>query len=191
MIAYLAGSIPFGLVLSELFGKGNLRKKGSKNIGATNVLRTQGKVLGFLTFFLDFLKGMIPCYFLESGNEIVNLMIIAAPVLGHIFPVWLKFKGGKGVATFFGVICAMHFSVFIGAVTMWIAVFAITKISSIAGLVSILFSCLIFFLVSYCSFCGEDGNFHQLYVVLSLAVIIFIKHHDNIKRLVNKKEMKI
>ena len=107
LISYLSGSIPFGLILSNLFGNGKLRELGSKNIGATNVLRTQGKLLGALTLLFDFSKAFLPCYFLKTDNEFVNMLILAAPAIGHMFSIWLKFQGGNGVATYFGLLCAI------------------------------------------------------------------------------------
>jgi glycerol-3-phosphate acyltransferase PlsY len=189
VIAYFIGSIPFGLILSELFGKGNLRKLGSKNIGATNVLRTQGKWLGCLTFLLDFAKGVVACYFLQlqAENETVKLIIIAAPVIGHMFPIWLNFKGGKGIATYFGVLCALNASVFLMTVLVWLAVFSVWKISSISGLASVISSCAIFYYVKYTN---HLDFVNQLCVLITVVVIIVAKHHENIRRLLNNNEFK-
>ena len=183
--AYLIGSIPFGLILSEVFGKGNLREKGSGNIGATNVLRTQGKLLGLATFLLDFLKAYAACRFFSTENENVNLLILAAPVIGHMFPVWLKFKGGKGVASYFGVLFFLNPLLFLGTILVWCTVFLFTKISSISGLVSIIASICIFSAMKY----FEHAEFLNQSIVLSvLAVLIIIKHKQNIIRLIKHEE---
>jgi len=188
LFAYLLGSIPFGLILSKFFGDGKLRESGSKNIGATNVMRTQGKTLGALTFFLDFAKGFLACYFLQTDHEIVNLLVVAAPVMGHMFPVWLKFKGGKGVATYFGILCALNVYVFLGAIIVWGLAFAISKTSSIAGLASVILSCVIFFFVQHES---NSDFLNQFYVLMILVMVIVAKHHENIKRLITKSELKV
>ena len=197
IIAYLLGSIPFGLILSNIFGNGQLRESGSKNIGATNVLRTQGKLLGLCTLLLDFSKAFVPCYFFantnsefaNTGSEIINLLVLAAPAIGHMFPIWLKFRGGKGVATYFGILGALDIYVFFGTVLAWVIIFAISRISSVACLSSILFSCGLFPYVM--KNIRHLEFFNQLCVLILLAVIIFVKHHENIKRLISNKEMKI
>ncbi len=186
LISYLLGSIPFGLILSECFGKGNLRQTGSKNIGSTNVLRTQGKTLGALTLLLDFSKAFFPCYFFMTNNEFCNLLIISAPTLGHIFPIWLKFKGGKGVATYFGTITAISWSIGISTATLWLVVFIMTRISSISCLMSIIGS-LVVFQWNYNATC----KFEKFFILFLLVIIIIIKHKDNIYRLWNNEEKKL
>lgn len=187
-IAYLIGSIPFGLILSNVFGDGRLRERGSKNIGATNVLRTQGKFLGGLTLLLDFLKAFLPCYFLCTNSGISNVLTLAAPVIGHMFPVWLKFRGGKGVASYFGVLCALDFRTFLLTGVLWLVLFRKFRISSLACLLSVMLSCGIF----ACSKRLEHSDFfNQVCVLMLLAVFIIIKHHENIKRLLSGKELKL
>jgi glycerol-3-phosphate acyltransferase PlsY len=183
LLAYVSGSIPFGLIFSEVFGRGKLRTTGSKNIGATNVMRTQGKILGVLTFLSDFLKGLIPCYFLKTDNEILNLAILAAPVIGHIFPIWLKFKGGKGIATWFGILYALSPFVCISTACIWAAMFAVTGVSAAAGLTSIAVGLGIFCYTGI-SLCWNFLN--QLYVLMGLVVLIFLRHRENIGRLMKK-----
>jgi glycerol-3-phosphate acyltransferase PlsY len=185
LLAYLLGSIPFGLILSKIFGDGKLRERGSKNIGATNSFRTQGKTIGTATFLLDFLKGFIPYYFLKTDSEILNLFLLAAPVVGHIFPVWLNFNGGKGIATYFGVLCALSPFVCFGTAIIWISMFCITKISAVASLLSVL-SSLIICNYTRISLCLDFIN--QLYVLTGLAVLIILRHHENIKQLIGKKQ---
>lgn len=181
LLAYLSGSIPFGLILSNLFGKGNLREMGSKNIGATNVVRTQGKTLGALTFLLDFLKTFLPCHFLKTDSHIINLLILAAPVLGHIFPVWLRFKGGKGIASYFALLLAIDPIVFLFTISCWLMAFAITKISAIAGLSSVILSVLAFIIKNI------NSGLDKTYVLIPLVLIIIMRHHENIKKLYTKE----
>lgn len=186
LLAYLLGSIPFGLILSNLFGKGNLCETGSKSIGATNVLRTQGKSLGFLTFLLDFLKGFAVCYCFHSDNGLMNSAFVALPVFGHMFPVWLKFNGGKGIATYFGVLCALDVYVLLAALLVWLAVFAIWKFSSLSGLVSVISSCAFFYFMDHSSL----HFLNRWCALIVVVVVIIIRHHENIKRLWNNEELK-
>lgn len=187
-VAYMLGAIPFGLILSNLFGDGKLREKGSKNIGATNVLRTQGKLLGALTLLFDFLKAFIPCYFLKTDNEIANAVILAAPTIGHMFTVWLKFKGGKGVASYFGTLCALDVYTFLITAVVWIGIFLICRISSVACLSSIVLSCGVFSCIKYFK---HLDFFNEVCVLMILAVFIIFKHHENIKRLLSGRELKL
>ena len=180
VLAYLCGSIPFGLILSNYFGNGKLREQGSKNIGATNVVRTQGKLLGFLTFFLDFLKAFLPCTFLVTNNEISNALIIFLPTFGHMFPIWLKFKGGKGIASFFGTLATLNPFLFLSTVAIWAVVFAIWRISAIAGLVS----CSLSLIVARYFF---PVDIYSSGVLIVLACLIFIKHRPNLKQIFDKK----
>ncbi|MDR3151456.1 MAG: glycerol-3-phosphate 1-O-acyltransferase PlsY [Holosporaceae bacterium] len=184
LLAYLAGSIPFGLILTNIWGKGNLRSSGSGNIGATNVFRTHGTMLGLLTFFLDFLKGFLVCKYFGCENETASLLLIAVPVLGHIYSPWLKWRGGKGVATYLGVVGALNPSALFCSTLVWWTVFAIVRISSVASIASVLFACAFFYHLSpfSCNF------INQLYVLITLAVIIVWKHHDNLKQLLNGKK---
>ena len=185
ILAYLLGSIPFGLLLSEAFGNGKLRESGSKNIGATNVLRTQGKFLGFLTFLLDFLKGALACWLLFTEDINTNLFIIAAPVIGHMFPIWLKFKGGKGIATYFGVLLAIDPIVFFSTVSVWILVFLAMRISSLAGILSSASSLLMYSVLKYIS---HQEIMPVIAVLSALVIIILIKHKANIIRLLKNEE---
>ncbi|MDR1334042.1 MAG: glycerol-3-phosphate 1-O-acyltransferase PlsY [Holosporaceae bacterium] len=188
LLAYLLGSIPFGLVLSHLWGDGKLREKGSKNIGATNAMRTQGITIGIATFLLDFLKGFVACYFLKTESEILNLVILAAPVLGHMFPIWLKFQGGKGIATYFGILAALSPFVCSGTVFIWGVMFYITRISAIAGLLSVTASLLIFNYARI-SLCWDFIN--HLYVLMGLVLLIFLKHHENIRHFLKNEQQEV
>ena len=188
IIAYISGSIPFGLILSNLFGDGKLREKGSKNIGATNVLRTQGKLLGALTLLFDFLKAFLPCYFLKTNNELVNILILLAPTMGHMFSLWLKFKGGKGVASYLGTLGAIDICTLLITGVIWIGIFLAYRISSVSCLLSIVLSCGVFSGIKYYE---HLDFFNELCVLMILAVFIIFKHHENIKRLLSGGELKL
>ncbi len=183
LFAYLLGSIPFGLIFSELFGSGGLREKGSGNIGSTNVLRTQGKLLGAMTLVCDFSKAFIPCYFFDSSDLICNLLILVAPTIGHMFSIWLKFKGGKGVATFLGTIGAISWAVLLGAVLVWGTVFVACRISSVSCLIAVSSSLLIYRYI--------QNDIFIMSVLIFLVILIFIKHKDNLIRLHNNQEKRI
>ncbi len=182
--AYLLGSVPFGLVLCKLAGYGDIRQIGSGNIGATNVLRTGSKSLALLTLILDSGKGAfavwLALYFLDFNAATLAGL---GSILGHMFPVWLKFKGGKGVATTLGMMLALVPPVGLLACVMWLVIAASYNISSLAALVSILFTP---FMAHH--FYG-DAN---LSFMLSLIVLlVWFKHRDNIKRLAKGEEPKI
>ena len=183
IIAYLLGSIPFGLLITKFFGEQDLRKIGSGNIGATNVLRTGRKGLAALTLILDFSKAIIVVWVSKEylGPDITFYTSIFV-VIGHIFPIWLKFNGGKGVATFFGVLfCLSLFSGLI-SITIWIIIALIFRFSSLAALVSISISPILgFFLGS-----PQIGS-----IMLILAFLVWIRHVKNIQNLILGKENKI
>lgn len=183
ILAYLIGSIPFGVILTKYFGKGDIRKLGSGNIGATNVVRTQGKPLGAAVFILDFLKGFLVCKFLHCDNEIANLTIIATPVIGHMFPIWSKLQGGgKGVATYFGVLAALNLYTFGATVLTWGIIFLVVRISAVAGLVSCSISLLYFYYIQGAFNLDCDNT---IWVLLGLVILIFIRHHKNIQQLLD------
>ncbi len=184
--AYLLGSIPFGLVLCRLFGYGDIRKIGSGNIGATNVLRTGNKPLALATLLLDSGKGAIAVVatdLLTHGD--FNLMMIAgfAALIGHLFPVWLKFKGGKGVATTLGTMLALAPWVGLAACAIWLFVAAIFRYSSLAALVAIGLSPLI------SSYMYDNENLAGVLGVITL--LVYFKHRANLQRLFRGEEPKI
>lgn len=175
VIGYLLGSIPFGLVLTRVMGLGNLREIGSGNIGTTNVLRTGSKAAAAATLILDGGKGaaaVLLARFLagEDAAQLAGLMAFA----GHCFPVWLKFQGGKGVATFLGLMLALAWPVGIACCLTWIAAAAISRISSMGALVSALAAPLWAYLLSYQS---------SMVLAALLAAIVFWRHSANIARL--------
>ena len=180
LVAYLIGSIPFGLLGKFFFKIEDPRTFGSKNIGATNVLRSGNKKAAAFTLFFDMFKGFI-AVFISSfiDNDLVYLAILSV-VFGHIFPVYLLFKGGKGVATFLGAL--VSYSAIVGSLTLlaWIAVFYFTRKSSVAGISAIVLSNLFLFV-----FCD---NTSVKFSLLLLSIFILFKHSENIKRLLNKEE---
>lgn len=189
LISYLLGSISFGLLLSNWFGNGKLTESGSKNIGATNVLRTQGRLLGAATLVLDFLKAFLACtFFTDSGNEVVDLLVIAAPTIGHMFPIWLKFNGGKGVATYYGTLCFLDAYAFIITTLIFVVSFAASRIASLSCMISVIFGCGAFACARYIR---HLDFFNCLCVLIVLAVLVIIRHHENIKRLLNNEEAEL
>jgi glycerol-3-phosphate acyltransferase PlsY len=179
---YLAGSIPFGMVLTRLAGQGDIRNVGSGNIGATNVLRTGSKPLAVATLLCDLLKGTLPV--LIALNFDLNAGIIAgiASFIGHIFPVWLKFNGGKGVATYLGAVLGLSWPAALGFCGVWLAVAVIFRRSSLAGLTA---SALVP-LWAYLS-----GSPLLIWPFALMAAIIFFTHRANIARLLQGREPKI
>lgn len=191
LIGYLLGSIPFGLVLTRAAGVGDVRQVGSGNIGATNVLRTGHKGLAAATLLLDALKGTIAVLIvhdiaLRFGAHIPDALAYSrvaglGALLGHIFPVWLLFQGGKGVATFIGVLMAMNELAALLFGLIWAGVAVGTRYSSLAAL-SATAGVVLFYLVT-----GWAG----LPIILAMAALIFLKHHANIRRLLEGRESKI
>lgn len=181
ILGYLFGSIPFGLVLTRLAGLGDIRDIGSGNIGATNVLRTGRKDLALATLILDGGKGAIAviiAYLLGWRPEIAG----AAAFLGHCFPIWLKFKGGKGVATFMGTLFALHFPAGIFAGAAWLATAGVAKYSSLSALVAAAATPLVLFAMGKPAFAGA---------ALFMTLLIFVRHKTNIVRLLQGAEPKI
>ena len=182
IVSYLSGSIPFGLILTKIFLNKDLRKIGSKNIGATNVLRTGNKKVAGLTLFLDVSKGIIPILITrEYFTDLIYLSSLAA-FLGHIFPVWLKFKGGKGVATYLGIIFILSFNLGVTFCVSWILISIISKYSSLSSILST----MIVFLISLL-----NNNFELTSYLFITFIIILYTHRQNIVRIKNKSEDKI
>ena len=182
LLSYISGSIPFGLILSKFFLNKDIRKIGSKNIGATNVLRAGNKYIAVLTLLLDIFKGVVPIvitnYYFPNLIYLSGLMAF----LGHIFPVWLKFKGGKGIATYLGIIFALSLKLGLFFCVSWILIAFITKYSSLSAIVST----LIIFLISFL-----ENNFELNSFLFITFVITLYTHRQNIVRLKNKNEDKI
>jgi glycerol-3-phosphate acyltransferase PlsY len=183
LIGYLIGSIPFGLILTRAAGLGDIRRIGSGNIGATNVLRTGNKGLAAATLLLDGLKGATAVLIAAwLGEHDAVLWAGAGAVLGHAFPVWLGFLGGKAVATSFGVLIAAAWPVGICAGAVWLAVAALTRLSSVASLTS-------FALAPILAAVLADVTVVKLALVI--AVLVFVRHHSNIRRLIAGNEPRI
>ena len=183
---YLLGSIPFGLIATRLGGAGDIRQIGSGNIGATNVLRSGRKDLAAITLVGDAGKGIVAVLlarWLSHDTPAIVALAGAAAFTGHLFPVWLKFKGGKGVATFYGVLLSACWPVGVLAAVTWLAVAALFRISSLAALVAAAFA------APFALATDQEAPFTVL--CLFMAVLIFIRHKDNIGRLLKGQEPRI
>ena len=181
IVSYLMGSIPFGLILTKIFLKKDIREIGSGNIGATNALRTGNKLIGYSTLMLDVLKAVIPVLYVKIILPDAVYISALCAFIGHVFPVWLKFKGGKGVAAYVGILFSLNiiFSLVFGV--CWLIIFFISKYSSLASLIGSL-SIPVYILI----FEGSENVF--FYVIM--FILIFFTHRENIKRLKNKEETK-
>ena len=178
--SYLMGSIPFGFILTKIFLKKDIRDIGSGNIGATNALRTGNKSLGYGTLLLDVLKAIIPVIYTKLNYPDYIFITSMFVFLGHVFPLWLKFKGGKGVAPYVGILFSINLIYGIVFVSIWIITFLISKYSSLASLIAS-FTIPIYLLF----FNNENLIFFSI-----MFVLIFYTHRENVKRLKNKEENK-
>jgi glycerol-3-phosphate acyltransferase PlsY len=175
---YLIGSIPFGILLARLFGLGDLRRVGSGNIGATNVLRTGNKGAAALTLLFDALKGAVPVWLAWWYTASADVAAIAAlgAVIGHCFPVWLGFRGGKGVATFLGALLAFSWVAFLVFAVAWLGTAAVTRYSSLAALVASLVALGVILLTG-------AGGIVAAVAMVALVALVIARHHQNIARL--------
>ena len=194
VFSYLCGSIPFGLILTKIFSKQDIREIGSGNIGATNVLRTGNKYLAFATLFLDILKGFIPVLIAKHFfPELLQLSALLA-FLGHLFPVWLKFNGGKGVATFLGILFALSYGLAALFIFTWLTVSLIFKYSSLSSIFSSLTVFIVTLITEKVTFAinantYEEGNLKLLLFII--LILIIFTHRKNISKLKNGTEQKI
>ena len=180
-ISYLMGSIPFGLILTKIFLKKDIREIGSGNIGATNVLRTGNKTIGYLTLVLDVLKAIIPVIYIKfQFPELVYVSSLSV-FIGHVFPVWLKFIGGKGVATYVGILFSINYFLGIIFIVSWLLIFIISKYSSLGSILSSLIIPIFIFL---------NSSYENQYFFVIMFVLILYTHRENVKRLINKEESK-
>jgi glycerol-3-phosphate acyltransferase PlsY len=183
LLAYLLGSIPFGLIIARALGLGDLRAIGSGNIGATNVLRTGNKAAAAATLLLDAAKGAAAVLVARAlAGESAALVAALGAFLGHLFPVWLRFRGGKGVATFLGVVLALAWPVGLIACATWLAVAFASRYSSLAALVAAATVPLWLALL---------GPSRGIWLALALAALVFVRHHANIRRLLAGTEPRI
>ena len=181
VISYLFGSIPFGFILTKFFLKKDIREIGSGNIGATNTLRTGNKLIGYTTLVLDISKALVPVIYVKINfPELIYVASLCA-FLGHVFPVWLKFKGGKGVATYVGILFSINILLGIVFVTCWVLIFLIFKYSSLSSIIGTLSVIVYIFAI------GETNN---VIFFTTMFVLIFFTHRENIKRLLNREETK-
>jgi len=181
LVCYFLGSIPFGFILTKFFLKQDIREIGSGNIGATNVLRTGNKSIGYLTLLLDILKAVIPVIFIKINFSEYLFISSLSVFLGHVFPIWLKFKGGKGVATYVGILCCLNIFLGISFGIIWFIVFFISKYSSLSSLLGALSIPIINFFIF---------NDDVVYFFIIMFILIFYTHRENIKRLLNRTESK-
>ena len=180
--SYFLGSIPFGFILTKIFLKQDIRETGSGNIGATNVLRTGNKFLAILTLVLDFLKGYITIIItLKYFNDLILLSALIC-LLGHIFSIWLKFKGGKGVATYLGILLALSTNYFLIFIIVWISILLILRYSSLSSILAT------FSIFIYEYFFLESNILSFLFISF---IIILYTHRSNILKLINKTETKV
>ena len=180
LVSYLFGSIPFGYLFTKILLKKDIRNVGSGNIGATNVLRTGNKSLGYLTLVLDIAKAVMPVIYIKLNYPDLVYISALCAFLGHLFPIWLKFKGGKGVATLVGILLSINIYYAIVFGTVWILTFVISKYSSLSSLFASI-SIPIYLLII------DKGN---IIFFIIMFVLIFYTHRENIKRLINKEESK-
>ena len=181
LVSYLFGSIPFGLLLTKIFLKKDIREIGSGNIGATNVLRAGNKILGYSTLVLDILKAVLPILYIKFFM-IDYLYISALSIfIGHVFPIWLKFKGGKGVASYLGILCCLDIFTALIFGVVWISIFILFKFSSLSSLLASLTIPIFQF------FYNSNSDY---YFYFMMFILIFFTHRENIKRLRNNTESK-
>ena len=180
-LSYLMGSIPFGYLLTKIFLKKDIRNIGSGNIGATNVLRTGNKMIGYSTLSLDILKAVIPLLFIKFNLPEIIYISSLCIFLGHVFPIWLKFKGGKGVATFVGILFCLNYILGFVFIISWFSIFLIFKFSSLSSIVAS------FVIPIFHVFYFDNNNY---YFFIILFILIFYTHRENVKRLINNTESK-
>ena len=179
--SYLMGSVPFGLILTKIFLKKDIREIGSGNIGATNALRTGNKLIGYSTLILDIAKAIIPVIYVKINYPDLIYIASLCAFLGHVFPIWLKFKGGKGVATYVGILFSINIILGLIFVISWAFIFLLFRYSSLSSIIGSL-SVPIYILIT--------GQINDAIFFAIMFILIFFTHRENIKRLKNKEESK-
>ena len=179
--SYLMGSIPFGLILTKIFLNKDIREIGSGNIGATNALRTGNKAIGYSTLMFDIAKAIIPVIYVKINYPDLIYVASLCAFLGHVFPVWLKFKGGKGVATYVGILFSINILLGLIFVASWGIIFLLFRYSSLSSIVGSM-SVPIYILIT--------GQINNAIFFAIMFILIFFTHRENIKRLKNKEESK-
>ena len=180
ILSYLMGSVPFGFILTKVFLKKDIRDIGSGNIGATNALRAGNKSLGYGTLFLDIIKAIIPVVYVKLNYPDYIFIASLCVFLGHIFPIWLKFKGGKGVATYVGILFSINLTIGFVFIGVWFFTFLISKYSSLSSLSASLSIPIYLFI-----FTSQNLVFFSI-----MFILILYTHRENVKRLKNKEESK-
>jgi len=178
-ICYLLGSIPFGFIITKIFLKKDIRDIGSGNIGATNALRTGNKFIGYSTLFFDIIKAVMPVIYIKINFPELIFVASLCAFLGHVFPIWLKFKGGKGVATYLGILFAINIYFGLIFIFSWLVTFGLSKFSSLSSLIASI-SIPVYLLIL--------AQFDQVIFFTIMFVLIIFTHRENIKRLRNKEE---
>ena len=179
--SYLMSSVPFGLILTKIFLKKDIREIGSGNIGATNALRTGNKLIGYSTLILDISKAIIPVIYVRINYPDLIYIASLCAFLGHVFPIWLKFKGGKGVATYVGILFSINIILGLIFVASWALIFLLFRYSSLSSIIGSL-SVPIYILIT--------GQINDAIFFAIMFILIFFTHRENIKRLKNKEESK-
>ena len=181
VISYFMGSIPFGLLLTKFFLNKDIRNIGSGNIGATNVLRTGNKIIGYLTLSLDVLKAVIPVLYIKFNFPELVYVSSLSVFIGHVFPLWLNFKGGKGVATYVGILFSINYVLGFVFVASWLIIFFILRYSSLGSILAT-------FIIPVFNF--FNPNYENEYFFIIMFILILFTHRENVKRLINKEESK-
>ena len=181
LLSYLMGSIPFGFILTKILLKKDIREIGSGNIGATNVMRTGNKMIGYITLSLDILKAIIPLLIIKFNNPEFLFISALSIFLGHVFPLWLKFKGGKGVATYVGMLFCINYILGFVFIICWLIIFIVSRYSSLSSLIASLTIPIYHFFII-------DNNNYYFFIIL--FILIFFTHRENVKRLINNTESK-
>ena len=180
LVSYLLGSIPFGFILTKIFLKKDIRNIGSGNIGATNALRTGNKLLGYTTLLLDITKAILPVLYVKYNYPDYIFIASLCAFLGHVFPVWLRFKGGKGVATYIGILFSINIILGLIFIVSWAVTFLISKFSSLSSIIASLIVPVYLMIFE---------NYNSIFFIIMFVLILYT-HRENVKRLKNKEESK-